>query len=52
MRAAQTLSKWAVASALAATHLFALAQQPAALNFKQVYEAALEQDATFRSSRA
>ena len=52
MRAAQTWSKWAVASALAATHLFALAQQPAALNFKQVYEAALEQDATIRASRA
>jgi outer membrane protein/protease secretion system outer membrane protein len=52
MRAAQTWSKWAVASALAAAHLFALAQQPAAMNFKQVYEAALEQDATIRASRA
>ena len=51
MLAAQTWSKWAVASALAATHLFALAQ-PAAMNFKQVYEAALEQDATIRASRA
>jgi outer membrane protein/protease secretion system outer membrane protein len=51
MRAAQTWSKWVVASALAATHLFALAQ-PAAMNFKQVYEAALEQDATIRASRA
>ena len=52
MRAAQTWSKWAVACALAVAHLFALAQQPAALNFKQVYEAALEHDATIRASRA
>ena len=51
MRTAQTWSKWAVASALGATQMFALAQ-PVALDFKQVYEAALEQDATIRASRA
>ena len=45
------LLKGLVASALAVSAM-AVCAQPAVMNFKQVYEAALEQDASIRASRA
>ena len=51
MRTAQTWTRWMVASALATMQTMAMAQ-PALMDFKQVYEAALEQDSTIRASRA
>lgn len=51
MRSTSTLMKGMVVSALAASAM-AVCAQTAAMDFKQVYQSALEQDANIRASRA
>ena len=51
MRSTSTLMKGMVLSALAASAM-AVCAQTAAMDFKQVYQSALEQDANIRASRA
>ena len=51
MRAPNLFAKTSIACALCATALASLAQ-PSVMDLKQVYQAALEQDATIRASRA